>query len=583
MSRVSTKKREQQAINKINYLIEQIDNAHSNINDNDKYISWDGTIDFYKGNIDKKENFDYSVDVQIKGRTRYKKKFGEKSYFDLDITDLRNFLKKDGTILFCVEFLSNNDDFKIYYANLLPYDIYHYLKFESTSKTVKIKTKSLKDAKMLHDICEDFNIQKNVQKRISNQGFENGNLEIENNNITQIKFLSSASLSIDDLIGTEHYLYTYNAQNIPVSVNYGFINEIGFDTTTIISDVDKIYFYTNCRFIKSRNDERIEFGNSFVINISKSSFSITLRGTLLERIKDLNFLESIIKNNGFLINDNIFTIDSTNFDVSDLSLLLEKYINIKKKLDEYKMNVDPNIDNWTDKDFYEFELWFNSLNKSIGINLKSDTCFIGSKKINDIRISVLGRKNEEGKFVVETLWNNGIYNKYNFKYSFDEKSIFSNNLFFNLNYDCYLADDINVTQMMDVIRNEENELNNDDLFLINCQLLEILKAYDINQNQLLLTYANFLVDILLKKSFDDESYSTYYINYCQLLKRQNKLSDKDKEKLYEIRNENLSVEHNLSCNILLDNYNEADFILSNMSKSNIDHFKKYPISIFLKK
>lgn len=582
MNRVSAKKREQQAINKINNLIEQIDNAHSNIKDNDKYISWDGSIDFYKGNIDKKENFDYSVDVQIKGRTRYKKRFGDKSYFDLDITDLKNFLKKDGSILFCVEFLSVNDSFKIYYAKLLPYDIYNYLKFSSNSKTAKIKTKTLTDAKMLTEVCRDFNIQKNVQKRISTQEFEKGCLEIENGNTTQIKFLSSALPCIEDLIGTEHYLYTYNSQNIPIGVNYGFIKEIRVDTTTIISDIDKIYFYKNCKFVKSSDDERIEFGNSFIIDISKKTFSITLSGTLLERIKDLNFLKGIIENNGFLINDNIFTIDSTNFDVSDLSLLLEKYINIKKKLDEYKMNVDPNIDNWTDKDFYEFELWFNSLNNPTVINLKSDACFIGSKKINDIRISVLGRKNEEGKFIVETLWNNMEYNKYHFKYSFDNKSIYSNNLFLNLNYDCYLADDINVTQMIDVMKKEEFTFNDDDIILLNFQLLEVLKAYDINKNQFLLTYAEFLANILLKNNCDDDSYSTYYVNYCQILKRQNKLTDEERKKLYEIRNKNISEEHNLSCNILLDNYNEIDFILSNMLKSNIDSFKKYPISIFLK-
>lgn len=582
MTKISTKKREQQAINKVNNLIEQIPNAHSNIKDNEKYISWDGTVDFYNGNIDKKENYRFSVDVQIKGRKSYKKRLEDKSHLDLSIIDLRNFLKKDGTLLICVEFADKNDEFKVYYSKLLPYDIYQYLKNTTNNKTIRIKTKILKDAKMLNEICEDFNIQKNVQKRITSQGFESGSLEIENGNTTQIKFLSSTSQCIDDLIATEHYLYTYNSQNIPIGVNYGFINEIGVDTATIISDVDKLYLYSDCKFIKSHNDERIEFGNSFIINISKSSFSITLKGTLLERIKALNFLKSIIKNKGFLFNNNNFTIDTTNFNDLDLSVLLEKYVNMKKKLDEYKMNVDPDIDKWTDKDLYEFELWFNSLNKSVPIKLKSDTCFMGSKKINDIRVSVLASMNEDGKFIIETLWNSMMYNKYHFKYSFGEKSICSNNLFLNLNYDCYLADDINITQMIDVLKKEETKFSDDDFVLINFQLLEVLKAYDLNKNQLLLTYAEFLVNILLKNNLDENSYSTYYINYCQLLKRQNKLTNNEKEKLYKIRNKNISTEHTLSCNILLDNESEVNYLLSKMSKDDIEHFKEYPISIYIK-
>ena len=90
MGNISSKKTEQRAITKINELIDKIESADGHIQSNDKSISWDGTIDFYHGNIDKKKNFQFSIDVQIKGRTTNNKKLTDKSYFDLSVIDMQN-------------------------------------------------------------------------------------------------------------------------------------------------------------------------------------------------------------------------------------------------------------------------------------------------------------------------------------------------------------------------------------------------------------------------------------------------------------------------------------------------------------
>ena len=55
---ISSLKTEQKAIHKINDLIINIPTAYSKIDENDKNISWDGTIDFYENeNIEKKDNY----------------------------------------------------------------------------------------------------------------------------------------------------------------------------------------------------------------------------------------------------------------------------------------------------------------------------------------------------------------------------------------------------------------------------------------------------------------------------------------------------------------------------------------------
>ena len=107
---MSKTKIEQKAITKIRDIIDSIELFTYHFNEMDKDISWDGNINMYHENIDKKENFDSSIDVQIKGRTTPNKKLNSKHRFSLDKTDLENYLKKDGTILLLCLFKNDGSE-----------------------------------------------------------------------------------------------------------------------------------------------------------------------------------------------------------------------------------------------------------------------------------------------------------------------------------------------------------------------------------------------------------------------------------------------------------------------------------------
>ena len=91
----SKSKIEQKAITKVRDLIDKIEFFKHDLKDTDKNISWDGTVEMYNGNTDIKENYDYTIDVQVKGRTTNNKKFSSKYRFPLDKIDLENYLKKE--------------------------------------------------------------------------------------------------------------------------------------------------------------------------------------------------------------------------------------------------------------------------------------------------------------------------------------------------------------------------------------------------------------------------------------------------------------------------------------------------------
>lgn len=579
MGNISSKKTEQRAITKINELINKIESAESRIQSNDKSISWDGTIDFYNGNIDKKNNFQFSIDVQVKGRTTNNKELKDKSHFDLPVVDMKNFLKKDGTLLLMCLFKRYSDDFKIYFSTLLPYNINKYLKENNLSTTIRVEMKEIKDASHLESICRNFQIDKETQKKMNQNMFEQDNLTVENGKVARFSIWDKdiKNFSSQKLIGMDKFVYIFDEHEYPISTNFGKIYNIVEYLNDVISDMDKELTYKNIKLQTKLNEQIIYFGNSFNFNLMKQTFNIKIRGSLLKRIKDLRFINKIFINKGFLINGEKFVVELSPKEFFKFQTLLSQYEELKQILLKHNVNKDLNFDEWQDKDFNKLNIWLTAIEDKVPLKLKSDISLIGSIAIKDLRLSIFAHKNENGDFYIESLWNNIDYKKNFFKYESNEKEIKTNNLYLILNSEAYLSDDINFDEMRKIFA--DYSLSDDEYKLLNAQVLEILKAYDDNKNSSLLSYAKFLINILLEKDFD--SHDIYYINYCQILKRENKLTDEEIKELMNIKTNNSNLEIQLCCNLLMDSKVEASVLIKNIDYQIIESLKKYPISIYL--
>lgn len=580
---ISTLKTEQKSINRINELIDKIPTAHSNISQNDKSISWDGTIDFYKNaSIEKKENYLFSIDVQVKGRTTPKKKLTDKQKFDVQIVDLENYLKKDGTLLLLVEFKNNSEDFKIYYIDLLPYKINNLLKqVNGKNKKVSVNLFEVKNAKDFEKICHNFQKNKEQQKRMIFNVRDENNINMENVTLTKFSVWENdlKNFKPENLVGTYQYFYNYDSNNFPISVNYAMIYNMIKKIPVIISSSDKTIQYNDMELITSVNKELFVFGKSFNIDYTNHTFNITIKGTLKERINAIKFSIQLLEKNFFYVNDKKFVL--TDFDRKEqkkFEELLEKYKELEKVLQKHNIYEDIDLDKWTEKDIDEFNIWMDAIENNHELILKSETSLIGCKKFGTIKISIMATLISDHKFKIKTIWNNNMAFKYAFKYDCNGMELHSNNLFLNLIAEAYEADDINYDEMIKVFDNYS--LSDDEYTLMNFQVLDVLKAYDITRNEKLLDYAYYLSKILLKNKSKD--YDIHYINYCQILKRQEMLTDEYKEKLITIRDNSNQPEIKLSCCLLLDSFLEANLILKNMSEDNIKIFKDYPIAKFLK-
>ena len=110
----------------------------SDINYNDKTISWDGDIYLYNDSKLKKENLLKPIRIQLKS-TGVEDFSGSKTTFSMNIEDISNYYKEGGTILFVVE-VKDIDNVKVYYSNLVPVKLKNIL---STMKSKNIKSKSI--------------------------------------------------------------------------------------------------------------------------------------------------------------------------------------------------------------------------------------------------------------------------------------------------------------------------------------------------------------------------------------------------------------------------------------------------------
>ena len=128
---------EELAVNIIENEILKYSDLKSNITKGDKGISWDGYITIFDGKGRGKDNFEYKIDVQVKGRMVKKIKKGN-TKFSIERAHLINYQKQNnGTLLLVVDIVDNLT-YQIYYANLLPVDLKQLIE-SNKSKAKKLK------------------------------------------------------------------------------------------------------------------------------------------------------------------------------------------------------------------------------------------------------------------------------------------------------------------------------------------------------------------------------------------------------------------------------------------------------------
>jgi len=573
---MGSKKTEKMALSKLENLLLRVDFVDYKLKADDTGISWDGTIDLYHGDIEKKDNFDDIISVQVKGRTTTNKRLQDKYKFPINKKDLENYLKVDGTMYFVVLF-KNIDNYKIYYVSLLPYNLKRILKETPNSKDeIKVKLKEIKDSNHLEKILRNFSVDKNCQKKISSNVFEQGEL-LTNNHETEFIFYdwNKDKSSILELIGKEKYLYHYDDLNNITSITYAPIGAIQEQLNNTISSKSGEVYYSVVNHIITKTSNTIEFGNAFKLDTKSGKFDFRIIGSFSDRIKQVKFIKCLIEDGCFKINEHLIKLKMDGETENQLSTQIQIYNDIELFMQRHNINKNLDLDNWKEQDINRLLTWIYSIDKKIPIKVSNfETSVMGSIRINELTLSIFADKRPDGSFNVYSIWNTEDLNSFIFKYNNGETKIETKKTYLVLNNQAYIADDLNLEDFHQEIAN--TNLTTDEQVLMNLQVLEVIKAYDINNNEELLEYAEFI----LSKIDSEEMADIVYINKMQIYKRKRELTIEEINHLIEIKNNRNELFYTISINLLIDNKNEAKLDYSKLAEDQKIIYSDFPIFKF---
>lgn len=254
-----------------NYILKPPFHLISNVNWNDKSISFDGDIEVYKETINK-INFEGRVPIQVKGTTKVKKGSHKKMKFGVKKQDLDVYYKDgNGVLYFVVTINAETMRKQIYYKMLAPLDLKGYLgKLAQNGKdSIVISFKKLEE-NQLENICKRF------MKLVESQPKKFINSDIEKHYESyklQYNHLNDGRVDFFDEFG---YLYgVSNNQEIPISAVEvrqikGSINE-NIDINNVEKNIDYEIIETPKKYIIN-----IENTLKYEIIKNKSRFSISL-------------------------------------------------------------------------------------------------------------------------------------------------------------------------------------------------------------------------------------------------------------------------------------------------------------------
>ena len=308
---------EELAVAAVKKSISRTEHLKPLINTGDKEASWDGNIYIHTEGSQSKNGIT-RIPVQVKGRDCSDKNItiideDTVSYPVLTI-DLSNYYKDGGTIYFLVVIQENPYRESIYYANLLPWDIYEYLKKANTQKSIHVTFRIFPSEKPeeIENIVIRANRDKQKQASIINltnedlENYKHGNYK------RQFEVSMSPNSSFLQAFNTQlPYIYAEVTSGIKIPISKAVkIQAWAHEIPCNVSVNNKTFYNTYKRNEDVLGDITLIFGEYVYLAMkhplkgnktSPGTLTCEMKGTLDQQIKNYSFFYEVIKNNVYEI------------------------------------------------------------------------------------------------------------------------------------------------------------------------------------------------------------------------------------------------------------------------------------------
>lgn len=577
------------AINVLENALLRTEIVTPQINRQDALPTWDGFLTVYNNEEStRKDNINKRIPVQVKG-TKVERLSNKPISFAVDIADLKNFERDGGAIFFVVQ-IKNYDEFRIFYKILLRFDLRKLIASteEQKTKTIHLEKFPSRHVDGMKKILFEFSYNQLKQGALlpninSLSDLESSSFAVENCELSLSNIqISSQELKANDLLDRESYIYAKPKElGISFAVDKIRIKEIKFSESKPIIVNGKEYYSEYTVIHKSDKSIELQFGKGLFFHVINDVLKLDYKykGNLEEQIKDLTFLTTV--SDGFSIKTkNEVTLlsvpSSISADIKDFSQRLNWLQRLEKTLKLLKIRNPLDIEKLSEKDYKKINLLIDGILDHKPIKLISnDKTTFGILKIANLKILICCTKdtNSDGVYIKDFKNMTSITFRLNMQGDSVRTSISPYCLLTELDLiDC---DNYNFTDILSSVQNYPYTSIYGDLIIR--LVLRLLNFYDTIEipNKIILDETLKLCNYLQEQDKDLECLCK--INSLQIEKRRRKLTTKENSYLLSLKNNNANITYQLAANILLESYNEAELLYSQLTQEEKDAFDSFPI------
>ena len=567
---------EKLGVDYVDHRLRRDNTLHPNISYNDKTLSWDGYILVFDSVPFSAEKLRAKIPTQVKTITvkRYTKTR------TISVAHLKNY-KRDGSILYFSVQIINDDEYKIFYADLFLIDLERLIA-TAKNKSVSVSFKELpKDAQEIKQIINQYIDTSSKQRQLLPDVYDletfaakypRGEVTFNLNlpaHFNQQEVLSSIN-------SQKPYLYSQqNGLLFPVGRLDAKFSQLFTRDNVEIKVNDEILFTQITKRI-SEDKQEILIGNSIILSRYDKTVHIEYKfkkGELTATINDLLLIDAIIENKPIFFNGTqLFSkFEKTKqTDASFVKNLLKFYSDVQILFNKLGIRKQLYLDKLTDKEEQNLFMLCQSELYGKEVPLGHPDSFIAFLHISDINILCHCQpSNKQGYYYLNEIFHDGILQLY-----LPENKVPVSSYLYLIEaglegFRC--IDNINYEKMIDSLRKYEVSPPISTAYID--LLLIMLKYYDETKYSKVIV-ACFELTKLLFKTNDTE---INFINLCQVKYRMDCLSFEDKNRLVNIKNNTKADTIKLACSILLESVVESEVYYNQLDEIVKANFDNYPI------
>lgn len=558
----------------------------------DKTPSWDGELYVYNDcDSSRKDNLYGRIPLQLKGT--YVRNFQNGQVpFSVSVSDLTNYFNDGGVIFFVVQ-LRSPDDYRIYYTNLLPFDLRRLLDDcgDQKTKTIHLDIFRHRNPRAMLNILLGF-IQ---DKRKQGQLLPNvksirdlNNIDFEKIEISIPRFeQETKEETAERLLGGPVYIYA-KPRNLEASFAIDKMVPQGLaieKNMPIIVD-GEILFDHVVSTIDANGHREMKIGGNITVSEKdgRPHFKASFSGTLDQQIRQLQFMAALIEKKNVSFSNQKIEVDVSTLQGQSAEDLLDRLNGlqaIKRMLDQLHVRKDLNLDQLTEDEIHKLNMLTNSILRHVPVPLHAETSQhevapCGRIVIGNVVVFVSCERPENGQGMIladffcakeirvvegENTPQNGT--------PISPYVLVTQSMLETVD-NIYLPDAV-----ASIKKYPYSKLYED--YIIGF-VLEILKYYDAQgpKNAEILEVAKDLVDYVEENT--SVSTDIAIINRLQIQKRFGEdFSQEEKRYLVSLKSKDSRPHFRLAANILLESYMEAELVYSEMSAEERENFAEFPI------